>query len=94
MTTAEIIAFRKDARNQRIIDALDEAERTIAYRLDVALDTLVFERCFPPGFDGSKARTELCDRAARAAIAALLADAGVPGEARWLFVERHEEAGQ
>lgn len=72
------------ARETRILDALAQAETTVTYRLDEALDTLVFDGCMPFGFEAQRAA--LCKRAARAAIRTLMAAAApLSPEAEFLF---------
>lgn len=71
-------------RQQEIIEAIAEAETSIAYHIDVALDALVYLGCFSQRWGSSVARNELCKAAAREAIRRVIADASVPAEARWL----------
>lgn len=71
-------------RQQEIIEAIDEAETSIAYHIDVALDALVYLGAFSQHWGSSAARNALCKAAARAAIKRVIADASVPEEARWL----------
>lgn len=94
MTATHILAERKEARTQRIISALEHAEATVNFRIDEALDTLVYEGCFPSRFAGSKERNELCAIAARAAVKAVLDAANVPDEVRWLFIDQFADASE
>lgn len=75
-----ITADRAVARVARLSEHITDSEATLAYRIDEALDALVYDGCFTPHWASSAARDKLCKLAARMAMLVVLAEAKLPAE--------------
>ena len=75
-------------RGQCIIETLDDLEKAVAYRVDIALDALILARQFPNLYRDAKARDVLCLEIGKLAVKALIEsenEANMPAEAAALW---------
>lgn len=97
MTFAHDLAADRYARRiSDISDAIAEAEMSLQYHLDAALDRLVALGCFQSGWGSSNARNLLCKDIAHIAMQHVLTSqqAMLPSEIEWLHVDRVASAEQ